>query len=393
MQLYSWPLSTHEQIKLLTKSFEYWKASDQPEPKTDDEIDAELMSLLNTNLGTLLFEGGQVFLFSELSPELSRLRDDVIKTICGNSCSSPPQEITMKRLMSSTPHAKAALNHMFDMKADIDIQSSMVNLRVMFWKIMVKDFLWRMSNDGPCANTDIINLPTAKALLSLCPRSSICVTDIVQDKSKEEGLQSLVKDAEELQVRANAVLSHASELLRGRCISRKDELNMSLEGLLALHTDFKSNPSVSLMLRSSGIESRLAQKVKALQWLLKTMMYPILWDDSHVENNVLGGNDCRISLNSLVELHLTIPQHSELCELDAEVSRMGSLVTNLVDTAKAWQESLRVLQENGPNKIVELSVIKTIDQASILSMVGYFKCSLELICLQELKGICILLCT
>ena len=54
--------------------------------------------------------------------------------------------------------------------------------------------------------------------------------------------------------------------------------------------------------------------------------------------------------------------------MDAEVVRMITLVKNLVNEARQWDESRRALEDGG--KIVDLFSVKAIAQASILSMVS-----------------------
>ena len=374
LKVFSWPLNVHSKVELLTEQYESWKSSNQA--VFDDERDAELMILLKSNMGSLIGEGHIFLLAGNLSSNVARLRDEAIAFICGSNTNNA--SLTMNKLVNSTFHANAGLNHLFEVNVDTNVGSSLVILRVLFWKVMVRGFLRRVDNAESDADKevlyDVIDLRNAKALLLLCPRNTNCESDIIQGKSDEMRLQSMVKEADELQGRASAILLHTSEMLREHGVARKNELSMSLDGLKSLQADFNSNPNVSSMLKSSIVEDKVSRKVKALQWLLKSMEYPILWgDDAHESGNV-AEEDRRISLSSLTDLHSAIPLTSqpETTDVDAEVSRMISHAKNLVDSVRKWQDSFQALvQSDETRKIIDLSTIKAIAQASILSMVSW----------------------
>ena len=364
LQVFSWPLAVHAQMKLLTEQYEAWRNSNLT--ATDSTCNTQLMSIVKSNM-TRLIGSGQVFLLDgNISPGIAHLRDEAVALICcdeGNNTS-----MTTEKLLNSTCHAKVALSHVFEVKED-DVASSLVILRVMFWKIIVSNFLRRIDNaetdPNPALLHKLIDLQNARAVLSLCPRSTHFESDIIKDRSNEMRLQSMVQDAIELESRANAILMHAAELLKIYCFKRKDDLNMSLDGLTALKADFNSNPNVSLMLRNSCIEQHLSEKIEAVTWILKSMTLPVLWGDvAHESGNTDGEH--RISLGSLTDLHSSIPA---LSQMDAEVIRMATHVQNMLKSAKSWQVSFSALAEDEPGKIVDVSTIKSIAQASIISMV------------------------
>jgi hypothetical protein len=378
LQVFTWPLSVHEKTTLLIEQYQSWKANYQHETLTNEMIEAQLISLMKANLGLLLVEGGQIFLLESGSPAIFRLRDEAIELICGSSANTTI--LSTAKLVDSTCHVTSGLNHVFVVKVDEAVRSSLTLLRVWFWKVMVKSFIHHISSSSKCNSSgescEMYSLPNAKTLLSLCPRNPLCVSVITDDKTDEMQLQTMIRDADELQGRSNAILSHATDLLREKCFMRKDELKLSVDGLSSLQTDFKNSPNVRLMLWSSGLEEKISRKRDALLWLLKTMNYPILWGDEHSDGNAHDDNkDCRILLEALRDLHLAIPHSQESSEMDAEFSRMVSKVKNLVNSASQWQGSCRILHD-GAEKIVELFAIRAIAQASILSMVSERSCNL-----------------
>eukprot|EP00804_Cyclotella_cryptica_P009216 CCRYP_021051-RA/>CCRYP_021051-RA protein AED:0.03 eAED:0.03 QI:195/1/1/1/1/1/8/677/2245 len=375
-RVFSWPLKVQEGVKLLTSQFSNWKADHPLESGVHEDRDVHLTRLLKTCLRQLIAEGQFFLLTDSVTPSMNRLKDEAIEFICGSEMDPAPLKINA--ILDSTCHAKIGLNHIFDTKTDEAMGSPLFVLRVLFWKNMVKCFLQSLNNASSDMNTDLhekLNLGNATLLLSLCPKSSgPAPIGIVDDKSEKERLRALIRDAEELLSRANAILSHATDLLHeNNPVSRMDELEVCESGLASLLLNVKSNRDANLLLRSSGIEVKIAQKNDLLRWLLNTMSYPILWDSQCSHTIVFDEKDRRIALDAVIGLHASIPPKL-LCSLpeeviDAEVGRLVLLVKNLVRRAKQWQASLRSLHENGNSKIVELCTIKAIAQASILSMV------------------------
>ena len=375
MRVFTWLLKVQEGVELLTGQFLSWKTNHPLESGVQEARDVQLRRLLKTNLGSLIAEG-QIFLLTDsLTPSMNSLKDEAIEFICGIEMGPAP--LQMNAILESTCHAKTGLSHIFDRKADEAIGSPLFVLRVLFWKDMVRCFLQSLYA-GPDVNTafyEKVNLRNAKLLLSLCPRgSNDVVVGIVEDKSDEERLQAMIRDADETQGRANAILSHASSLLQENCFPRINELEVCVTGLTSLLVDFKSNHNESLLLRSSGIEVEISQKVDVLRWVLNIISYPIL-KNSQCNHAQVSDDDVRITLDTLTCLHASIPPKwlFPMTEeaIDAEVGRMVSLVTNLVRRAEEWQASFQSLHESGNNKIVELCTIKAMAQASILSVVRY----------------------
>ena len=372
LRIYSWPLSVHEKVKLMLEQFTSWKANNQHLPSVTNEAkDAVLVNLMRTNVAPLLIEGSQTFLLiGHLPPSISSLRDEAIEFICGSN--NDASTIKMDMLAQSTKHAKAGIDHIFNVKVDEVVLSSLVLLRVLFWKVMVKGFMKHVNNAQSHTNTDLhamLDVNNAKALFSLCPRNASCESDIIEEKTDEVCLQANIRDADDLSQRSHAILIHASDLLRERSFMRKNELEHSVEALKSLQSSFKTNPCAALMLRSSLIEERISCQILTLRWMLNTMAYPLLWGGELVDENKNGEmSDNRIPLGILQDLYSGIP--SKVNENESEVTQMISKVNHLINGANQWQVSCRALQNNECGKIAELFTIQSLAQASILSMVS-----------------------
>ena len=358
LQVFSWPMSVHEKLNLFTES---WKAQSGYDLISNEDRNNRLIDLMKTNLGYLLDEGKCLLFSGNPLPSVCRLRDEVIRNICGSSTTS--KQLSIKDLTQSTSQANAALHHIFDVKVDESVRESLTILRVLFWKLMIKSFLARFDHFESNVSLELaemVSLNHAKALLSLCPSSPGVQSGIIESKGDETCLEIMIRDAEELQGRASAMLLRVSNLLKNRCFKSMDEMKLNVEGLSSLLSQFKSNPNASLMLEISGIREEISQKVDALTWLLKVMAYPFLFRDD--ENLQRRSDRRRIGLDALIELYSSIPN-------DAEVAGIVSQVKALTTAAKQWQESSGALLENGNGKIAELSTIQAIAEASILSMV------------------------
>lgn len=362
IQVFSWPLSVHEKMNTVLEQFESWKANNQDLELTNQAKNARILNLVTTNLSSLLIEGGQIFLIAgSPSPSISQLRDEAIQVICGGNTNET--SLHADRLLSSTHHAKAGLNKVFDLKCDKDVCLNLSIMRHWFWKFMISGFLRRVN-----IADDMVDISNAKILMALSPRSDI-VSSMIEDRTNETRLQEMIRETDELQGRANAIISHASGLLQEKgCIMRKDELKSSIEAMTSLLTDFKSNSIAAMFLRRCKIEEMISRKARIMQWLLNTMSYPILWVDGNDNTTAFDkDSDHRIPLDSLQDLYTTIPCE-ESTDTDTEVVRMITLVKNLMNEARQWQESCQALEDGG--KIVDLFSVKAIAQASILSMVS-----------------------
>ena len=370
LRVFSWPLSVHEKIKLMSEQFASWNLKNHHLPSVASEAkDTVLISLLGKNVGPLLIEGSQtLLLLGDLPPNISSLRDEAISSICSSSYNSSP--VKMNVLCQSTCHAKAGLRHIFNIEIDEAVRSSLITLRVLFWKVMVKNFIRHINSAQSHTNSDLyalLDINNAKALLSLCPRNSSCEIDIIEEKADEVCLQAHIREADDLLQRSHAILIHASDLLREKSFMRKSELEHCVEALTSLQFSFKTNSSATLMLRSSLIEEQLSDRVLTLRWMLNTMAYPILWDGDHQDENASGEmSDYRIPLSFLQDLHAAIPSNVNVEE--TEVTQMVSKVKHLIHGANQWQESYRILQNN--ESITELFTVQSLAQSSILSMVS-----------------------
>lgn len=358
LRVFSWPQHVEEGISRLTEQYMAWKASNHS--ASTESRDTQLIELLKTHLGPIIVEGQIFLLKGELPSSMICLKEEAIKFVCGNEMNTTP--IRMNTLVESTCQASTGLNHIFNMKEDVG--PGFLVLRTIFWKIMVKCFLQHIHNvvlDPNATVHELVNLHNSKILHSLCPRNSNVDSAIIQDRTDEERLHTIIRDADELNSRASAILSHSSDLLQTGCFMRKNELKICFDGLTSLRLAFANNRSESLLLQSTNVEDKVVQKIDSMKWLLSTMPHPILWSTK----------EPRIPLAVLTELCTSIPIKllhikTELAVVDAEAIRMVSLVRNLVDAAKSWQESFHTLQMN---KIVELCSLKAISQASILLMV------------------------
>eukprot|EP00970_Alexandrium_tamarense_P010933 scaffold2281_cov215-Alexandrium_tamarense.AAC.5 len=390
IRVYSWPVRLEQTVRLFTNAMMNWEKNEPCHPQSRDGESNQMMKSAKEFLAPLMVEG-QIFLTTNGgNPPLimAEIRDEALLSIYENQ--SDIKVISASEVLGTGIHGKSVLDRIRDMEADRRSGSPLLLTQTLFWRLMASCFVRRMQRLETSDSTDDsvwkqVSLDYAKILLSYCPSNNSSDTTVVDCEGARSHLENMIRDAEQLQSRATAILSHTSDLLQTNCYSHKRELVSCIDGLKSIQDDFKSRPkgtakSSQLLLKSSRIETAVAIQVKGVVWLMNAFSFPILFNASPV--GALQTSNPRLPLQSLLDLQERIP-FTTGDGVDPEIVRVGLLVNDLFQRAKLWQASVAsftprsnndttTIQPPSVTPVVDLCTLQELVQSPLLSMVSAF---------------------